>query len=147
MSKQFQALVKRNPNMMLVISFFVVFIVNMIVVGLANSFFPQNYVLGTHSLTYLWALMLFSGELALITTLIIPFVTEWEHMRKKIMSPVEWTILYFFVNFIAVWGLTRFSEVFGFGTSSWMLVLVLAVVLDLAQGMAMMMIEKIKTGK
>jgi hypothetical protein len=125
-------------GMTVVVTTAIIFAVNAITVYLAQMFFPKNIVLGTHSLSYFWALYMSMGKLALLTSFILPFVSKYEIMRNKIFSPAEWMSLYFVVNFVGIWVITRFSEQFGLGVTSWVVVAALAVVLDVAQGMAMM---------
>lgn len=125
-------------GMTLVISTFILYVANAIVLVLAQMFFPEHIVLGTHALPYYWAVFMSMGKLTLLTTFIMPFVSRYELMRKKIFSPVEWMALYFVVNFVGIWVISRFSEQFGLGVTSWTVVLVLAAVLDFVQGMVMM---------
>lgn len=125
-------------GMTVVVTTAIIFAVNAIVLYLAQMFFPKNIVLGTHSLSYFWALYMSMGKLALLTAFILPFVSKYEIMRNKIFSPTEWMALYFVVNFVGIWLITRFSEQFGLGVTSWVVVAALAVVLDVAQGMVMM---------
>lgn len=84
------------------------------------------------------------GTLALINILVIPFIREIERWKGRMLTPMEWMIKYFIVNFVGVWAITRFSEQFGLGVSSWFVVVILAVVLDLVQGAAMMQIGKMQ---
>jgi hypothetical protein len=125
-------------GMTVVISTVILYFVNAIILVLAQMFFPQHIVLGTHALPYYWAVFMSMGKLTLLTTFVMPFVSKYELMRKKIFSPMEWMALYFVVNFVGLWMISRFSEQFGLGFTSWTVVLVLAAVLDFAQGMAMM---------
>ncbi len=135
----------QNTGMTLVITYFVLFTVNSLVVLLANSLFPQHVVLGTGHISVGWALIHAMGTLALLDVFAIPFVHEQEKKRGSMFSPQEWMGVYFVLNFIGVWGVARFAEQLGFGISSWFVALVLAVVLDVFQGMAMMQVEKMRT--
>jgi hypothetical protein len=132
----------QNTGMTLVITFLVMFTVNSLVVYLASVFFPGQVVLGTQHITAGWALIHAIGSLALINTFAIPFIREFEKMKGRMLTPKEWVIDYFFINLVGVWVLARFAEQLGFGISSWVVAVVLAVVLDAAQGMAMMQVEK-----
>ncbi len=125
-------------GMTLVISTFIMFAVNAVVLYLAQMFFPKNIVLGTHALSYWWAIFMSMGKLSLIGALVMPFVGKYENMRHRIFSPMEWMVLYFVVNFVGLWVITRFSEQFGLGVTSWTVIAALAVVLDVVQGIAMM---------
>jgi hypothetical protein len=138
------SLLRRNPGIVMVLSYFVVKGVSAAVIYLANMWFPAQVVLGTVSLTMWWAVMLSAGTLALITTLVMPFLSEIEHRRGRLLSPVEMMVIYLVVNFAGLWVITRFAEVFGLGVTSWMVVLALAAVLDFFQGIAMVALEKIR---
>lgn len=131
-----------NPGMMFFISFVIVAILNYLVIWVANMWFPMNVVLGTVSLSAGWAAALFSGTLSLLTVLFLPFMTMWEQRMKRNFAPHEMMLVYLVFNFVSVWLITRKSEVFGVGVTSWLVVLGLALVLDILQGMVMMQVEK-----
>lgn len=133
-----------NPGIVLVSSYIALFFVNAVVIWLAHGFFPDHIVLGTISLTALWAVILTSGKLSLLNTFAIPFIREYEIRRKKMFSPTDWMIFYFFLNFGGVWLITRFPNQFGTGIKTWFVAVVLAVVLDIFQGVVMMQIEKLR---
>jgi hypothetical protein len=134
----------KNPGMIFTLSFFLLSIAHILVYGIGNMYFPTHIVVGTHSLTYFWALALSGGVLALLSLLVMPFFTAWEMKKRKELSPLEWMVGYFVVDLAGVWAFTRFSEVFGLGVSSWVVVLALAIVLDIVQGVVMMQLEKIR---
>lgn len=136
-----------NPGLVLVVTYFVLFVVNGLVVLLANSLFPQQIVLGTQYITKGWAVIHSVGTLALLNTFALPFVREYEKSGGKMLTPTEWMVAYFIINFVGVWVVARFAQQLGFGISSWMVALVLAAVLDVVQGAAMMQVEKLRTGK
>lgn len=140
-----KVIAKRNPNMMFVISLVVIAIVNTAVIALANMFFPDNVVLGTMSLSSTEALLLSSAAISVLTCMAIPFVFEAGHKLGRDITPMEMMISYFFINTIVVWLIARESEIFGMGISSWLIVLILAFVLNFFQGMAMMWVEKLRT--
>lgn len=145
MAKTIQSTLDQNPGLYLVLSFFTLFAVNSIVLYCAHLLFPQHVVIGTHALNVFWGIFHSMGKLALINTLVIPFVTEYETRRNKIFSSTEWMVTYFVVNFVTIWLITRFSEQFGLGITSWIIALLLAAALDVAQGLVMMGIEKLRT--
>lgn len=132
----------QNPGMMLVLTYFILFTVNSLVVYLASVFLPGNVVLGTQHITTGWALIHSMGTLALVNTFAIPFIREYENRRGRMLSNLEWMVDYFLINLVGVWVLARFAEQLGFGIRSWVVALFLAIVLDLAQGMVMMQVEK-----
>ncbi len=131
-----------NPGMRLVNTFFVLFAVNSLVIFLANALFPQWIVLGTATFTQTWAIIHSMGLLALVDTFAIPFVREFETGWGEMLSSKGWMVVYFLVNFVGVWAITRFSEQFGLGVTSWMVVVGLALVFDFLQGAAMMWLSK-----
>lgn len=133
-----------NPGLMMVTSYFVLFAVNALVIYLANMYFPQYVVLGTFNINLGWSIFHSMGTLALVNVFVIPFIREIERWKGRMLTSMEWMIKYFMVNFIGVWVITRFSEQFGLGVSSWFVVFILAIVLDLVQGVAMMQIGKVQ---
>jgi hypothetical protein len=137
---------EHNPGMMLVLTYFALLATNIMVLYLAQMWFPQYIVLGTLSLTAMWALCMSMAKLALINTFAIPFFTEWEHRRGKLLSSMDWMAGYFLVNFLGLWLITRYPVQYGLGVTSWMVIAVLALVLDLVQGMVMMKLEKWRKG-
>lgn len=144
MSKQITAILKENHGMVLVFSYGTLFAVNALVIYFANMWFPMNVVLGTISISLLWAVVLSAGALALINTLSIPFFHQWEMQRNRVLNSTEWMIGYFFVNCIGIWLITRVAEIFGMGVSSWVVIIFLALTLDILQGTAMMGLEQAK---
>ncbi len=138
------AVLSNNAGLVLVKSFFVMFVVNVTIVLIAHMVFPAFVVLGTGTLSVVWALALSTGILSLVGTFVIPFVRVFENYRKRMFSPSEWMIAYFIINFVGIWLISRGAEQLGLGVRSWIVVLVLAVVLDIVQGVAMMKLEKMK---
>ena len=134
-----------NPGIILVISFVVLFAVNSLVVYLSSLWFSNHVVLGTFTITPVWALIHAMGTLSLINTFAIPFLNQYEADRGKKLSSTEWMLAYFIVNFAGIWLITRFADQLGFGISSWVVAVVLAAVLDIFQGMAMMSLERKRT--
>ena len=129
--------------MVLVKTYFLLLIVNSVVIYLANLFFPNNVVLGTMNIPMWWAILCSMGILALLGTFAVPFVREAEFKRGgRVFSSKEWMILYFILNFIGVWVIARMATFVGLGISSWIVALILAIVLDVVQGFAMMQLEK-----
>ena len=133
-----------NPGMMFVLSFLVMFAVNSLVLYVAQTLFPSSIVIGTHALSYYWGISMSMGKLALVGTFAMPFVREIEIRRGKMFESYEWMIVYFVLNFVTLWVITRFSEQFGLGVQSWMVVASLAFVMNIAQGIVMMTIQKMQ---
>ena len=133
-----------NPGIMMVKTFVAMILVNGLVIYLANMFFPEQVVLGTMSISHLWAVLLSAGTLAVINTFTMPFFTIWEQQVKRVLTPMEWMGGYLVINFVGLWLITRVAEIFGLGVASWLVILVLAVVLDFLQGLVMMNLEKMR---
>ena len=106
--------------------------------------FPNAIVLGNEFITKGWAIIHSMGTLALINTFAIPVIRQIEIKKGRMLTPKEWMIKYFIINFVGVWGLARFSFELGMGISSWVVALFLAVILDVFQGIAMMQLEKMR---
>ncbi len=133
----------RNPGMIMFVSFVVLAVVTSVVVYLANMWFPGAVVLGTANISLMWAVFLSAIAVAVIDTFATPFLTEWELKRKRDLSGKEMMAVYLVINFVGLWLVSRFSEVFGLGLSSWLVVLILAAVLDGVQGVAMVNLQKV----
>ncbi|MEX0896006.1 MAG: hypothetical protein WDZ94_03635 [Patescibacteria group bacterium] len=138
MAKQSYPIPESNPNAHMSATFLLLWLVNVLIIWLANTVFPDNFVLGTMSLSSGTALLLSSGVLAWIVTLLIPVFTEIEIRKQMVLTPQHWVAGYLIINTVALWSVARFADVLGFGISSWAYVLGLAVVLNLIQGMVMM---------
>lgn len=136
--------VKKETGIMLPITFDVLFVVSAAVIYVASMMFPNQVVLGTLYITPLWAIIYSMTFLTLLNTFLLPVIREYENYRGKMFSDKDWMATYFVVNFVGVWVITRFAEQIGFGVSSWIVVLLLAVVLDAVQGVAMMLVEKVR---
>lgn len=134
-----------DAGIMLVTMFLIIMAVNAVVLHFASGIAPTQVVLSTMSLSYMWALILSSGIISLLTTFVFPFISHFTNQMRHMLSPIEMIVVYFVVNFAAVWLVTRVSQVFGLGVSSWFVALILAAVLDFVQGMAMMLLEKFRT--
>lgn len=126
------------------ISFVVLYASNILGVYLANMFYPKMIVLGTFGLTTMEALFLSAGVLAAVNTLLIPLFHVYENSRKRMLSSTEWMIGYAVLNTVALWLISRVPMILGFGISSWLPLILLAVFLDFIQGLGMMGLEKVR---
>lgn len=133
-----------KQGIMIILSYLVLFACNFLAIYFANLLFPTNVVLGTFALTPFWALMLSAGKLSIIGLLVMLLVPYREWKTKKDFSPMDWMKLYFVVNTLSVYLITRFAEIYGLGVSSWIVVLVLAALMDIVQGVSMMQLGKVK---
>lgn len=132
----------KDAGMMMVITYLVLFVVNSLVVFLANQWFGDQVVLGTLHITRGWALIHSMGTLSLIGTFVVPFVRKLEERQGRMLTSKEWMMGYLVINVIGVWLVSRFAEQMGFGITSWRVAIVLGVVLNLIQGAVMMGLEK-----
>ncbi len=118
--------------------YFVCLLANLLVAFLANRIAPLSVVFGTSTLTPGWGMFLSMGSLSLINLLIVPFFEQIQQELQRNLTPKEWMMGYFVVNFLGIWLITRFAEQLGFGISAWWVGALLALVLDLFQGIAIM---------
>lgn len=135
----------QNPGIALFTEYLVVLLANLIVLTIVNMLFPSQVVLGTFSMNTAWAAFHSMLVLSLIVTFALPFVHLWENERGKISSTKEMMMIYFVVNFVGLWLISRASDQFGMGLSSIFVVLLLALVLNVVQGLAMVQVEKYRT--
>jgi len=108
-------------------------VVNGLLLFIANQNFPANFVLGNALLSPIPALV----AAALMITVIVTVAMVIKMMLTKIvpgLESVQGHLAYFFItNFMAIWVTARFAEYAGLGISSFVYVAGLAVVADLAQ--------------
>ena len=112
-----------------VITCAVLFVVNTLVILLAHLLFPHQVVLGTWCVSYNWALIHSGFVLGLIDTFSLPFLKLRQKILGRSFTKREWFIAYFIINFIGLWVIARFPNQFGFGISSWLVVLILSFLL------------------
>lgn len=137
--------VQANHSIMVIVTFATLFIVNNLVLHLANMLFPAQIVLGTNSISHWWAMYHSMFKLSVIGTLVVQVITYCEWKNKITFTSKQWMMSYLLVNFVALWEISRFADNLGLGMSSWFVVLLLAIVLDVFQGMGMMFVgEKAK---
>lgn len=130
--------VQAQHGLMVIYTFITLFIVNNLVLHLANMVFPDAIVLGTASISHWWAMYHSMFKLTVICTFVMLLVTVYEWKNKVIFTPKQWMLTYLVVNFVALWEISRFADNLGLGFSSWFVILLFAGVLDIVQGMAMM---------
>lgn len=133
---------QKNPSLLVFLVFLQMFVIDAVVLYVGNMFFPQHLVLGTMSMDSMWAILHSMGALALVLTFSMPFFQISEHFLGRKLNPMDWMIGYFVVNFGALWLITRYSDQFGLGVSSWIVIAALAFVLDMIQGFSMVQFGK-----
>lgn len=130
--------VQAQHGLMVIYSFITLFLVNNLVLHVANVLFPESIVLGTASITHWWAMYHSMFKLTVICIFAMLLVTVCEWKNKVVFSPKQWMGTYLVVNFVALWCISRYADNLGLGFSSWFVILLFAGVLDMVQGMAMM---------
>lgn len=135
--------VQTQNGMALVFSYITLFIINWVVIFLANALFPAHVVLGTYALSPTWSLYLAVIELTIICAMVIPIVTYYTWRRGKAFTPKEWMLTYFVVNTLTLWGIARFADKVGFGLSAWYVAVLLGAALDWVQGLGMVLMGKL----
>lgn len=135
--------VQAQTGLMLFYSFLTLMVTNVVVLMIANALFPNQVVLGSFSVPYLWAIHHSMFKLSVIATFVMPFVAYYEWQKSTTFTPKQWMIAYFFVNLAGLWGITRFAENLGLGVSSFGVLVLLTLAFDFAQGAAMMSLGKI----
>lgn len=136
--------IQAKAGVMAVLSFITLFVTNATLLYFANVIAPKYVVLGTFALTPFWALILTSTKLTIIDVLVMLLVPYKEWKTKKDLTPAHWMSLYAIVNVVSLYLVSRFAEIYGFGVSSFGVIIILAVVMDLVQGMVMMQLGKVK---
>lgn len=137
--------VQAQHGILSILTFVVLFVVNNIVLHLANMIAPDHVVLGTASISHYWAMYHSMFKLTVACTFLVPLITYYEWYNKTTFSPKQWMLAYLVFNFAVLWVISRFSENLGLGFSSWFVILVFAGVLDMVQGWSMMLLgEKTK---
>ena len=119
---------------------FVLFVaVNTILLYLARSLSPLNYVLGNANLSmYQSALMA-----GLVWTLIVwlaVYIGEFVKLDKKGYSVMG--AYYIFANFVGLWITTRVPFISGFGVTRFTWILIISVVATFAQWGVWILVEK-----
>jgi len=123
-------------------TFFVSFVLNSLVILIANTLFPAQVVLGNANSNLWWAVFHSMVMLTLIGTLAVPLFEWKQKMLGRALTTKEWMIGYLVINFVGVWVITRFSEQFGLGISGWWVGLLLAVAFGFVQSKGMMIVYK-----
>jgi hypothetical protein len=134
--------VQAQHGLMMFYSLLALFATNAVIIMLANVIFPHNVVLGSMHVPYLWAVHHSMVKLTVIDVFAMVFVTYYEWKKGVVFTPKQWMITYFVIDLLALWGITRFAEYMGLGVSSFGVLLVLAFVFDMIQGMVMVSIGK-----
>ena len=112
------------------VSFLTFWVVNTVVLLVANSIFGGNVVVGNQSIsTGLSAI--FAG---LVLTALIPLAPKAvEQTGYKIKNQNVWPAIFLASNIVVLWILKRLAMVTGFGISSILWVLILAIIITFVE--------------
>jgi hypothetical protein len=94
--------------------------------------------LGNHLFPALQSLFYSMIVFTLIAVGATPIIEHMADSSGKKLKELDWIMLYFVVNAVGIWVVARFAEQLGLGISSWLVVVALAVVIDIVQGLSMM---------
>jgi len=122
--------------------YFIHFILDAAILFLGTLVASKSIVFGTEFIPPAWGVFHAASLLSLIGILTIPVFEYIREKRQKELSMQDWMIGYFVINFVSVWVISRFAEQLGFGISSWMVAVILAVFLDFAQGFGATLVYK-----
>jgi|GEM_PF-1423636 len=109
-------------------------IVNAVVLYAANILAPNQIVLGNHLVSPSVGVVMVSVVLSFVIVGSLPLLESVVDLFKLKLKDSHMILFYFVVNTLAVWLLSRFAEMLGFGISSWVVAICLGFVLNLVQG-------------
>ena len=116
-------------------------VVNAVLIWLANMLYPANFVLGSLTMSA-WSGIIAA---ALLWTALIWFTEPLAAKFKvKLKKGMPMMIAYLVSNFVSLWLLSRLGPAIGFGVSSWVYVLSLAFVANIAQFISWVVLAKYK---
>lgn len=121
---------------------FVIFwLVDSLLLLVANALFPASFVLGTYRFNS-WVAIAVAGFLwTAIVWFSEPLVSK---MGFKVKGATTSLLFYFLANLVALWIVARMAPLSGLGVSSSLWVAVLALVADVAQWFVWSSIKKAK---
>lgn len=134
--------VHEETGILMPITFISIFGVSSAVVYAASLLFPTEVVLGTYSISTVWALIHSMSLLALLHTLMVPVIREYENSQGRMFTDRDWLVTYFVLNFAGLWVLSRFADELGLGLNSWLVALMLAVIVNIGQAGVMLLVSK-----
>lgn len=104
-------------------------ILNALILYLAAWFYPSYFVLGNKNFSAIWAAIVAGLVWTFVTWISDPIVSS----KFKTKSKLIMFGFYFLANFVALWLTARFSSVFGFGTTSFVWLVFLAILANIFQ--------------
>ncbi|MGD9129139.1 MAG: hypothetical protein PVJ09_01460 [Candidatus Woesebacteria bacterium] len=121
----------------LTVMFGLFLLVHSVIIYVASMWFKEAVILGTHVFSPIAALVNSMITFTLIVVAATPVIEFISEQLKIKLTCLHWSVLHFFINAGALWLVARFAEQLGMGISSWKVVVVLALVFDLAQALLM----------
>lgn len=120
------------------------YLVNVALIWGANSLYPENYVLGSYTMSY-WGSILSS---ALVWTILICFTEPvLKKLKVNLGKGIGMMVTYLAANFASLWLIGRLGPAIGLGFTSYIWVLGLAVVANVAQYVTWGILTKLKLAK
>ena len=112
------------------IRFLLIWIINAVLLLIFSMLFTKDVVLGNISITRSMAAivnsLVLTGAVFLVPTLV-------KKLELKLANETASIAAYFIANLIVIWILKRFAGITGFGVSSILFVIIIAIVLSLDQ--------------
>jgi len=124
----------------LLAAFILFTVLTIVVLFLANLFFPASIVLGNHMVSMMGALLISSLTLSLIAVGATPLIESGSEAINIKLSNGQWMGIYWVINILAIWGIGRLAEEIGLGLSSWLVAVILGTVINFFQGMIIVFI-------
>lgn len=109
--------------------FITFWLLDSILLFLAAWVLPAYYVLGNKSMSMIWAAVASGLVWTFLTWIADPILGSMIKTKSKLIM----FAFYLIVNFIALWITARLAPVFGFGVTSFVWLVLLAVIADFAQ--------------
>lgn len=105
----------------------VFWVINFVLLLAANLVFPNNFVLGTYRYSVLGA-----AAISALVWAIILVVSKYilKIIKLNLENEIAKTVVYFLISFVALWLIARFAPYTGFGVTSFVWLLGLAVVAE-----------------
>ncbi|HKB88643.1 MAG TPA: hypothetical protein VKC53_03250 [Patescibacteria group bacterium] len=121
--------------------FIAMWLVNMVLLVLANMYWPRNFVLGSMTVSKWTAVV---GVALLWNAALWATQPVADKLKVKLNSPMKMMLAYLAANFVALWVLARLGPGVGFGVSSSVLVFGLAFVANFVQYLVWALLAKLK---
>lgn len=105
-------------------------LVNAIVLYVGSMLFPTDIVVGNSTWSPLFAALVTGVILSGVMALPEPILKS---LKLKIKNEMYWALLYLVFNILGLWVLARLANYSGFGVSSYIVVIVLGLIMNMLQ--------------